>query len=904
MNNVLQWILISVLSSVIILILVYNAAPTLFKFDFISFVSQTPANLGDIFQPKDLTAASQYEGFELSYDGMVLEKDAGYDNIDQVLKANISIPDCSICPSGSCQPVDFNNDGTNDTYKCPDCGICNGISQPNRFKNCLGCNITTETCIRCTDTDKEYALCNKIKETCILSQYRENNQNGCYIGEIPHNDGTSFNINTLLNVLSSCKSESLVVNMGNDFMKELCYFNSSSISYYDFERPNDFYLSYSVHSEGSSEAQSDSLNLAPFYKEGEETLPKYRIYVAINGTPDKDYSVFVGKFPIYCFVPPIQWSKCGYQAKGDGSDSVGTIHTDATGFGYTEIIELPDQAHAWDMVLSNPALFEDYDWKKEPEKYPIKGVSVSTSGGSSPQFITATFYANKPESNGLWTNELRYPNCNFNTDIEPYLKDRPWWASNPDNLNSSWYITNGNPNSSIKVFYDSSMPSGGNSLNRGNIKLQLGKLDVDFQRNCKFDIYVCSQDAFAEYEGESILNLNDFLNDFSPINVYKTSSFGNNQIILYNYFDFNLDKEYTVEELKSAIKTGFRNWEQNLFPYLSSSTNFDWLKNNDGIYQGRWNELSGLIKYYDDCWNDNIYSLVNNNDERFLIGNCKDNVCTGKIKIRIAFKYRSPYNLYPEKYPLYPTVTFCSVDSEVIEPLYTGMIGSCEEAYPTDSTPPSDLCQYSWGSGSCSGNSCVCNSGTKTTIFDSYVWNNNRPPAFSWPWEHNYNGYGYLYACIDSVSGNVERPVGSCTMQMNEESTTKHGCNQPTPWGDAYCVEAGPSSVCSASVGANLKYAFTNYLWDDYTSSYGYGHTQIATKSSSSIKKIVGSCEEVYPADSSPPPNVCKYAWGKASCSGNTCTCSEGTKTVIVKGYAWNQATSSKGYGYLYGCVA
>ena len=660
MNNVLQWILISVLSSVIILILVYNAAPTLFKFDFISFVSQTPANLGDIFQPKDLTAASQYEGYELSYDGMVLEKDAGYDNIDQVLKANISIPDCSICPSSYCQSVNL---GGLNTYKCSECGICNGISQPNRFKNCLGCNITTETCILCTDTDKEYALCNKIKETCILSQYRENNQNGCYIGEIPHNDGTSFDINTLIKVLSSCKSESIKVNMGNNFMKELCYFNSSSISYYDFERPNDFYLSYSVHSEGSSEAQSDSLNLAPFYKEGEDSLPKYRIYVAINGTPDKDYSVFVGKFPIYCFVPPIQWSKCGYQAKGDGSDSVGTIHTDATGFGYTEIIELPDQAHAWDMILGNPELFEDYDWKKEPEKYPIKGVSVSTSGGSSPQFITATFYANKPESNGLWTNELRYPNCNFNTDIEPYLKDRPWWASNPDNLNSSWYITNGNPNSSIKVFYDSSMPSGGNSLNRGNIKIQLGRLDVDFQRNCKFDIYVCSQDAFAEYEGESILNLNDFLKDFSPINVYKTYSFGNEEIILYNYFEFNLDKEYTAEEIKSAIKTGFRNWEQNLFPYLSSSTSFDWLKNNDGIYQGSWRDTTRSLVYENDCWDNSLNLIMERLNGRFIIGNCQNNICKEKIKIRIAFKYIKPDSSNPERDFLYPTVTFCDASN-------------------------------------------------------------------------------------------------------------------------------------------------------------------------------------------------------------------------------------------------
>jgi hypothetical protein len=53
------------------------------------------------------------------------------------------------------------------------------------------------------------------------------------------------------------------------------------------------------------------------------------------------------------------------------------------------------------------------------------------------------FYANDIGSNLEWTNDLRYSNCNFNTNIEPYLKDRPWWASNSDNLNSSWNLWGG-----------------------------------------------------------------------------------------------------------------------------------------------------------------------------------------------------------------------------------------------------------------------------------------------------------------------------------------------------------------------------------------------------------------------------------------------------------------------------
>ena len=475
----IQWILIAVLSSVIILILAYSISPGLFKFasDFLSFVTQTP-NLGDIFQPKDLTAASQYEGYELSYDGMILEKDSGYDNIDEVLKINVSIPDCSICPSSYCQSVNL---GGINTYKCDECGICNGISQPNRFKNCLGCNLTTETCILCADIDKGYALCNKIKEDCILSQYSENNQNGCYLGEIPYNDGTSFNINTLLNVLSSCRSESIRVNMGNNFMKELCYFNSSSISYYDFKRPSDFYLNYTLNDRilGGTYAYNydEDLNLTAFDKGGEENIENYRIYVAVNGTVNTEYTI-----------------KAGYISPGFSIHhmyEIGKIKTDSTGFGYAEFDNYGD-------VDTGGGTFWRNKINDEPDKNTLNAVYAF---GGLINKINATFYANIP-TNGEWSNELRYSNCNFDTDIEPYLKDRPWWVPNNNNLNSSWYLVSGNPNSSIKVFYDSSMPGGGNSLNRGNIKIQLGKLDVDFQKNCMFNIYVSSQDAFAEYAGE------------------------------------------------------------------------------------------------------------------------------------------------------------------------------------------------------------------------------------------------------------------------------------------------------------------------------------------------------------------------------------------------------------------
>ena len=1017
---------------IIILVIAFSLISVAFGFDFFKQITQPPPGAEDLSEPKDLSATQEYENYELNYEGMTLERGVGVGDITKFLQKRVEVADCYEC--SSCSDVDVNGDGKNDIFNCQKCGMCGRIPtligdidgncivnngdlnacnahrnidwQPCdwnkddnvtmlditttaanigstcsdlRFKNCWGCTNNTpgfsnENCTLCDDMIDEYEICKKLK-SCIYEHYADKSYkelHGCLISQIPFNETASFDVDAFKNILKSCRSEPIKINMGNNILKELCYFNNTSISYYDFERPNDFYLSYTVHSEGSETAQSDSLNLVPFYKEGEDSLPKYRIYVAIKGDPDKDYSVFVGKFPIYCFVPPVQWTKCGYQAKGDGSDAVGTIHTDATGFGYTEIIELPDQAHAWDIVLDNPAFFEDYDWKNEPEKYPIKGVSVSPT----PQSISATFYVNKPDSNQAWSNELRYSNCNFNTNIEPYLQNKPWWTSDNE-LESSWKLVGGNQNSSIKVFYDSSMPGGeikteepfsltdagtqvkeiviecagdcrdkvsspesicqaylnqggvvwhalgvdcedlnfknvghtggdviirqldtswtgnpdggwcedtvnedmavicinkpippikevlincggdcrdkitspeyacqtniggewhaigvncedidikngvhgpfttnirtldsfwtgnfgngwcpevhgfggaeggidmgvicmnkptppikevviecdidcrdkisspedicqknissqwhaigvdcetysitngvhgvytanvrtldslwsGNSGNgwcentgnedmavicstnppastsksiRSNLKIQLGRLDTDFLRECKFDLYICSQNAFAESEDDSILALTDFFTNFNFNNVYTTIDDGNQKIVLYNYFEFDLRKSYTIEEITSAIKTGFRLWETNKFLYDSLSSPIEWLKNNNGISTKLWNEITGVLlnaKYSNDCWNNDVKNYILNQNTPNLIYNCPNGVCSNKLKIRIAIKYTKPDALSPLRKPLYPTIIISDTNSDVAGNTCSAYGGFCE----------------------------------------------------------------------------------------------------------------------------------------------------------------------------------------------------------------------------------
>ena len=986
---------------IIILVIAFSLISVAFGFDFFKQITQPPPGAEDLSEPKDMSATQEYENYELNYEGMILERGVGVGNITQLLQKRVEVADCYEC--SSCSDVDVNGDGKNDIFNCQKCGMCGRIPsligdvdgncivnnddlnacnahrnidwQPCdwnkndtvdmqdltttganlgstcsdlRFKNCWGCTNNTpgfsnENCTLCDDMIDEYEICKKLK-SCIYEHYADKSYkelHGCLISQIPFNETASFDVDAFKNILKSCRSEPIKINMGNNILKELCYFNNTSISYYDFERPNDFYLSYTVHSEGSETAQSDSLNLVPFYKEGEDSLPKYRIYVAINGDPDTEYTISVGKYPLRDWIG---------RATGN-SANLGTILTDSTGFGHGEFIELPEKTE-WCYWAVVTLVCGSEDWKKEPEKYPIKGIGVSPT----PQSISATFYVNKPDSNQAWSNELRYSNCNFNTNIEPYLQNKPWWTSDNE-LESSWKLAGGNQNSSIKVFYDSSMPggeikaeekfsftdggaqikevitdcfgdcrdknwspesicqsnigaswhaigvdcenidiknapdgtyvrdltsvwqstnsngwcedfggedmavicinkptplikevvtecdndcrdknwspesicqsnidsewhaigvdcedinikndpdgtyvrdltgiwrstnsngwcenaggedmavicmkseptpirevvtdcfgdcrdkdwspesicqsnidsewhaigvdceninididpdgtyvrdltgiwqstnsngwcedSGGEDMAvicstnpvtsdtpiRGNLKIQLGRLDTDFLRECKFDLYICSQNAFAESEDDSILALTDFFTNFNFNNVYTTIDDGNQKIVLYNYFEFDLRKSYTIEEITSAIKTGFRLWETNKFLYDSLSSPIEWLKNNNGISTKLWNEITGVLlnaKYSNDCWNNDVKNYILNQNTPNLIYNCPNGVCSNKLKIRIAIKYTKPDALSPLRKPLYPTIIISDTNSDVAGNTCSAYGGFCE----------------------------------------------------------------------------------------------------------------------------------------------------------------------------------------------------------------------------------
>ena len=637
MPSSVQWLIIAVISVVVVILLNLYILPYL-NIDILSMMTGT-SDLGNLFEESDYTQLDDYIGYELSYEGMILEKDSGVDDINNALQDYSKAWDCSGC--SSCSLIS----GLSNTYKCSSCNACSDETETGRFKDCIVCDVGKGTCTMCNDTE-EYELCNEIK-SCILEYYGDpyyEGITGCFLREIPHNDGTSFDMNTLRSILSTCKDESITVNMGGDFDKELCYFNSSSISYYDFKRPYDFYMSVeatnilrniiiSMSAPRGIMRYTDE-DLAAFELVNGELVNRYNVSIRINGTRNTNYELKIG-----------YWTGSSYIS----IYTLGNVQTDYNGNGYAMFSEFPQQ---W----KDDVLPQGGDFNEEKNKM---NFILTDTGVALPPSMGVTFYLNGPVSSNTWSYDLRYPHCNFDTDPEPFLEESPWWIEKPDDLSSPLY-TNDDPDSAIKVFYDSTMPGGGSSSNRGNVKLQLGRLDIDFMRDCKFDIYVCSQDAFAEYEGEGILDLNDFLINFDLSYVYRTVDVGSDKIIIYNTFVMDLDKDYTIEEVKSAIKTGFRTWSHSTF-VSSSFFSMGWFgnENNDGIYEGEWNEMTGMVNYNGDCWSNDVTNMMSSND-RFLIGNCPGNICRGKLKVTVAFKYKPPSSFFLTEYPLYPTISFCS----------------------------------------------------------------------------------------------------------------------------------------------------------------------------------------------------------------------------------------------------
>ena len=442
--------------------------------------------------------------------------------------------------------------------------------------------------------------------------------------------------------------------------------------------------------------------------------------------------------------------------------------------------------------------------------------------------------------------------------------------------------------------------------------------------DCSYDIYLCAQEAIALSEDDPILNIYrnfTYLNesDYSEVNKWPTENDGGYEInvtaIKYPKFRFNVSGRSNgadVAHIAKAIVAGLRDY-------------FTFNSQYNGTV-GLFCENSGRFKSTGECVENDISVLLNDRIPWKLEGGSVDTMSLTDVPYKYIY-YDPSTTLYHDAFDV--ELTFFSYSSNIDKINHTifvtpvivignpsaeeaeenmRILGTCEEMYDDSSNEKYPCVTESiWNvnnKASCNGYTCECTGSDveRVKIFDGYVWNPNRDPPFCWPWDHCYNGYGSLFACIGVVGDNDWRPVGICTVQMDEKSEKASGCDQPSAWGLAECSGGGVNSACTAESNSRIREVFGNYLWNEYTNTFGYGHTFFALKSSSSENEIIGTCQEVFDKDSN-NLKECRNAWGKALCDGTTCSCYQGTKTTILKGYSWINGENTKGYGYLYACV-
>lgn len=280
-------------------------------------------------------------------------------------------------------------------------------------------------------------------------------------------------------------------------------------------------------------------------------------------------------------------------------------------------------------------------------------------------------------------NYLNYATCGYDVGDSYVTKDALYYM-----LEEKGYW-----NDKIHVIFSDALGGGGvHSTKRGKVKITMNNLDKDSLRgtgDCIFDINICSQDSFISDTdiSETTKDIFDFFSNFNPSeNIYQINNYDERSnpyggssgsekdkdywsIIKYNYFEFDLDKDYPESYISAAVESGIEEWSGNYFTYYTSlgtekafGTSY-----NEGLYSKIASHDAkttvGDLNYEEGCWNSNMNSkLSGTTHETSIYYDCgSDNICFGRLRSTIAFVYKGPNGEtnHPWKRPLQMLVTIC-----------------------------------------------------------------------------------------------------------------------------------------------------------------------------------------------------------------------------------------------------
>ena len=256
---------------------------------------------------------------------------------------------------------------------------------------------------------------------------------------------------------------------------------------------------------------------------------------------------------------------------------------------------------------------------------------------------------------------LNYANCNYRFDtysimptFSPYVTlglEAEIINTTPNTINTYYspdylYIRDGDyvhypgPTSSMNATaFNNAYPGA------GRLKIYVGNATT-INGECKFNVYFCPQTAIATNAAESSMDVFRIFRDLEIYNTYalpyyirdvsdSVSGGVSTEAYYWNFYDIDLDRNYDVETIINAIKSG-------LYSNVVSRGYF--------FAQPHWDiEEDSRISLYDsyggktgECWNTDYDDAIKSGSPwshtRSIRFDCGDNGCDGTLRIKIAIR--------------------------------------------------------------------------------------------------------------------------------------------------------------------------------------------------------------------------------------------------------------------------
>lgn len=527
---------------------------------------------------------------------------------------------------------------------CTQCNKCDNIAGTyDKCQSCIASN--PASCDSCTDENSDTNLCEAVKG-CIKDIYVNNGT--CSIDNIARTG--PFDLNLLQTRLSGCTPESVKIRISQGVEKEICYFDpsalgSSSITSFDIKNPSNW-VTYPPNNgdvahrcrygEGAWWAECSRYQPLDFAKQ----YPIFKIsgvwkpsWKGQTGGPESGSDII-----LYLCVD-----------RGDGGPTIDPNSGSSD----------PCYSKDWNSISSAGNLCEAKDKGACIEK--VDSCYLDSCQGTMRSFHA--YYSGK-------ATRVAALACAKSPDYGDLCQDGGWGGGIAIDYFSAHIYLDSDYTSSLlyprciptpdyfdtnKIYYDPTENAMETYSNSGYTKVALGKLDYQSQKNCNFNIYSCSSNAFANSTDDASMQIFNFIESFDS--KYQWKDLGNDKV-KYNYVSFLLDRNYTPQEITTAIINGYKYWSIVNYPVIANDKFLEWADKVPGDIAPADNWV--VSSSTDVNFNNNCWSSSSDWSSNSVIYNCPNNICRGEIKVNIAFKKGGVADYSPDVIDIYPMITFCS----------------------------------------------------------------------------------------------------------------------------------------------------------------------------------------------------------------------------------------------------